>query len=219
MEQGMYEFARGPLVWLAFSVFIGGSLYKLISLGRLAKKEKHVLPTMSARFGIRSLLHWIIPMGSTNMKMHPYLTTISFVFHLCLLVTPLFIMGHAVLWQESWGVSWWSLPPLAADIMTLAVILAVLFFVTRRLAAPEVRNVTSWKDFAIAFIVVSPFITGLAAHQQWLDYRTTVVAHIVCGTLWLIAIPFSRLSHMFWFVFTRAYMGSEFGAVRKAKDW
>jgi hypothetical protein len=43
--------------------------------------------------------------------------------------------------------------------------------------------------------------------------------HVATGCLWLIAIPFTRLAHMLWFVFSRAYMGSEFGSVRHARDW
>jgi hypothetical protein len=35
----------------------------------------------------------------------------------------------------------------------------------------------------------------------------------------LVAIPFTRLSHMLFSIFTRAYMGSEFGKVRHAQDW
>ena len=93
----IYEFVRGPLVWIAFIGFIGGSLYKLVSLGLLAKKEKTVFPTYSASHGARSILHWIVPFGSRNMRMHPTFTIISFAFHLCLLLTPLFVMGHAVL--------------------------------------------------------------------------------------------------------------------------
>ncbi len=35
----------------------------------------------------------------------------------------------------------------------------------------------------------------------------------------LVAIPFTRLSHMLFAPLTRAYMGSEFGGIRHAKDW
>ena len=215
----MYEFVSGPLVWVAFIVLIGGTLYKLVSMARLAQREKTVFPTMSGQFGLRSILHWVIPYNSTNMRLRPYFTAISFAFHVCLLTTPLFVMGHAVLWEKSWGISWWSLPPVLADGMTLVVVCGGLLFLLRRIAAPEVRNVTTWKDYAILLLVISPFVTGFIAHQQWLPYQGTIILHIVCGVAWMIAIPFTWLAHMFWFVFTRAYMGSEFGAVRHARDW
>lgn len=215
----IYEFVRGPLVWIAFIGFLGGTAYKLITLGRLAQKEKTVFPTYSAKHGARSVLHWIIPFGSHNMRMRPAFTVISFAFHASLLLTPLFVMGHAVLWEESWNISWWSMPPGLADFTTLVVIFACIFFGARRLAAPEVRNVSDWSDFALVLLVVSPFLTGFIAHMQWLPSEPMQIAHIVSGALWLIAIPFTRLSHALWFVFTRAFMGSEFGKVRNARDW
>lgn len=215
----MYEIVRGPLVWVAFIVFVGGLALKLFTTARLAKKERTVYPTLSFKYGVRSILHWAMPFGSRNMQIRPVMTVVSWAFHLCLVVTPLFAMGHAVLWEESWGVRWWSLPPLAADIMTLVVIAGGLFFLIRRLVAPEVRNVTEWKDFLLVLLVVAPFVTGFIAHMQWLPYDKIIVLHIVSGVLWLVAIPFTWLAHMLWFVFSRAYMGSEFGAVRNARDW
>jgi nitrate reductase gamma subunit len=215
----MYEFVRGPLVWVAFLGFFGGIIYKLVTMHRLALQEKSVYPTMNLRFGLRSLIHWIVPFGSRNMRMHPFFTLISFAFHLCLLLTPLLVMGHAVLWQESWGIRWWSLPPALADGMTLVVIFGALFFFLRRISAPEVRNVSGWSDFLLLLLVVAPFVTGFLAHHQWLPYPVIIVLHVVSGVLWLIAIPFTRLTHMIWFFFARSFMGSEFGAVRNARDW
>ena len=215
----MYEFVRGPLVWIAFIGFFAGVLYRIVSRGMLARKDKVVLPTYSGKHGLRSVLHWVLPFGSRNMRMRPVFVMVSFAFHVCLLATPLFVMGHAVLWRESWGLSWWSLPAGVADIMTLVVIGGALFFGIRRWVAPEVRNVTTWSDPLILLLVVAPFLTGFIAHHQWLPYKPVLILHIVSGALWLLAIPFTRLAHMIWFVFTRAYMGSEFGSVRGARDW
>ncbi len=215
----MIDFVRGPLVWLAFLGFIGGGIYKVVAMLRLAQQEKSVLPTWNLKYGLRSLVHWLVPFGSRNMRLHPLFSVVSLAFHLCLLVTPLFVMGHAVLWEGSWGIRWWSLPSGLADAMTLAVIIACAFFALRRMAAPEVRNVSDWTDYLLLLLVVSPFLTGFIARMQWFDYEVTITLHIICGCAWLVAIPFTRLSHMLWFVFSRSYMGSEFGAVRNARDW
>ncbi len=208
-----------PFVWLAFLVLLGGTAYKIVTMGMLAHKEKTVFPTMDAKHGARSVMHWLLPFGARNMRLRPVFTVVSFAFHACLLLTPLFVMGHAVLWQQSWGVSWWSLPPLAVDLMSLVVVAGGLFFLLRRISAPQVRYVTTWTDYAIVLLVISPFLTGFVAHQGWLPPALATALHIGSGVAWLIAIPFTRLAHMFWFVFSRAYMGSEFGAVRNARDW
>jgi nitrate reductase gamma subunit len=212
-----------PVVWLSFLGLLGGVAYKLVTVARMAQKEKSVFPVMSAFYGARSILHWSLPFGSRNMRLRPAFTILSFAFHVCLLLTPLFVMGHAVLWKHAWGVRWWSLPQPVADGMTLVVVGVGLFFLLRRALAPEVRKVSAWSDVLLVLLVISPFATGFVAHAQWFrrafSYDTILTVHIVSGALWLVAIPFTRLSHMLWFVFSRAYMGSEFGAVRNARDW
>jgi nitrate reductase gamma subunit len=215
----MYQFVSGPLVWIAFIGFFAGSLYKVIAMARLAKRERVVLPTFDAKHGARSLLHWVVPFASTNMRARPLYSLLSYVFHLCVVLTPLFVMGHAILWQTSWGVRWWSLPGPVADIMTLVVIVACCVFMVRRLVRAEVRNVTYSSDFLLALVAMAPFLTGFVAHRQWLPYQPMLIAHIISGVVFLLVIPWTRLVHMIWFTFTRAYMGSEFGAVRHARDW
>jgi nitrate reductase gamma subunit len=102
--------------------------------------------------------------------------------------------------------------------MTVAVMAGGIFFIGRRLRLPEVRNVTDYSDYLLIAVVLAPFVTGFIASQQWFAYRTMVILHMWTGALMLMAIPFTRLSHMLYFIFTRMYMGSEFGAVRNAKD-
>jgi nitrate reductase gamma subunit len=217
----MYEIVRGPLVWIAFIVFLGGCLYKVITMHALAKSENSVYPTMNVKFGFRSLFHWSVPFATKNMRMKWVVTILSFCFHFCLIVTPLFAAGHVLSVQESWGFGsgWWTFSAYSADVMTVLVIFTGLALFTRRLISPEVRNVNTYKDYLILLIVIAPYVTGFVAHQQWMAPHTMVIAHIVTGALWLIAIPFTWLSHMLWFVFSRMYMGSEFGAVRNARDW
>jgi nitrate reductase gamma subunit len=119
----------------------------------------------------------------------------------------------------SWGAKWIVISEGAANYMTLAVILACVFFLLRRIMLPEVQFVTDVSDYVLLAIAFAPFMTGFAANRQWFDYETTIIIHMICGSLMLMVIPFTRLSHMLFFPFTRAYMGSEFGAVRNARDW
>jgi len=216
----MYELVRGPLLWVSFIVFIGGSLFRLVSLAMLTKKkDSTVYAYMDPKCSLRSILHWIVPFGSTNMRQRPIFTVVSFAFHICLLITPIFLLAHNLLWYESWGISWWTIPDWLADIMTIVVIAAGVFFFVRRQIRPEVRYVTSASDYILLLIAVAPFITGFLAYHQWLPYKAILILHMLAGEIMLMAIPFTRLDHMLFFWLTRAYMGSEFGGVRHAKDW
>ncbi len=147
------------------------------------------------------------------------MTIMTFAFHSCLIITPLFALAHLILLDESWGFRWGALPESLADVMTLVVIAGCVFFLARRLKLPEVRYLTSTSDYVLLAIVAAPFITGFLAYHQWFGYPIFLLLHILSGEIMLMAIPFTRLSHMLYSPFTRAYMGSEFGKVRKAKDW
>jgi nitrate reductase gamma subunit len=72
----------------------------------------------------------------------------------------------------------------------------------------------------ILAIAAAPFITGFFAfHQIGLPYRPMLMLHMLLGEIMLIAVPFTRLSHMLYFWLTRAHTGSEFGVFRHSKDY
>lgn len=216
----LYAFVSGPLAWVAFIIFIGGSLYRLASLIVLAhRKERFIYSYMSLKYALRSILRWSTPFATENMRRHPALTIVAFAFHICLILTPIFLLAHVTLIEETWNINWWTLPETAALIMTLVVIAGCLFFLVRRLVRQEVRYVTYASDYAMLAIVAAPFITGLFAYYQWFGYEIFMILHILAGEIMLTAIPFTRLSHMLFAPLTRGYMGSEFGGIRHAKDW
>jgi nitrate reductase gamma subunit len=215
----LYNLVKGPLVWIAFIVFIGGSIYRLYSFINLAKKDKTIMPFISLKYTLRSLFHWLIPFNSVNWRRRPVITITTFLFHIGLVFTPIFLLSHNILWRESWGITWWTIPEDLADIITLVVIFCCVFFFLRRIFAPEVKFVTFSSDYLVLFISFAPFMTGfLAYHQLLLSHKTMVILHILFGEIMLIAIPFTRLTHMFYFFLTRSFMGSQF-ALWHSKDW
>jgi nitrate reductase gamma subunit len=215
----MYNFVSGPLVWIAFAVFFGGLAYQIVTMLKLAKKDKVVYPYMSIKYSLRSLVHWMVPFASKNMRMRYETTIVTFAFHLCLILVPIFLTAHVMMFAFAWGPKWGTFSEGGADWLTIVVVLAAFFFLVRRWMLPEVRFVTFTSDYLLLLAAAAPFVTGFIASQQWFDYETMVVIHMISGAVMLMVIPFTRLSHMLFFPFTRSYMGSEFGAVRHAKDW
>ncbi len=153
----IYQFVSGPLAWVAFIIFLGGCLYRLVSLLVLVhRKEKFIYSYMSWKYSLRSILRWSTPFATENMRRHPVLTIVAFGFHICLILTPIFLLAHVTLVDQSWNVSWWTLPNGAAENMTLIVIASCVFFLVRRLVNPEVQFVTSASDYIILGIVAAP---------------------------------------------------------------
>jgi len=216
----VYDLLKGPMVWISFILFIGGSIYRMNSVIMKAKKVRPIRVYISLRYSLRSILHWIVPFASTNMRKHPWLTSVAFLFHICLIVTPVVLLAHNDLWFDAWHIRIWSVPDSVADAMTLIVIACVVIFALRRIITPEVRFVTFASDFIILAIAAAPFVSGfLAYHQLFFNYKIMVALHILFGEIMLIAIPFTRLSHMLFFWLTRVYTGSDFGAVRHSRDY
>lgn len=218
-DPSLYNFVRGPLVWIAFIIFIGGSSYRIKSFIGLIKKDKTIMPFISLKYTLRSLFHWLVPFASVSWRRYPVITTVTFIFHIGLVILPIFVLGHIVLIKESWGISWWTVSEGFADFMTVIVMLCCTFFFLRRIFAPQVKFVTLSSDHLFLLVSILPFLTGfLAYHQILLPSKTMVTLHMLFGELMLIAIPFTRLFHMFYFFLTRSFMGSQF-ALWHTRDW
>lgn len=216
----LYNLAVGPLAWLAFAVFILGSLYRLLSMRALAlKKDGPFMTYVSLPHALKSLAHWLCPFGALGWKENPGVTVATFIFHICLFLVPLFLMGHIALFDMFRGWSWPALPGSLADTLSIVVVIICAYFIWRRVSVPEVRFVTTAQDWLVVILVGLVFLTGVLAYHRIGDNLLVTTLHILCGEAMLIAIPFTRLSHMLFALFSRGYIASEFGSVRHAKDW
>lgn len=215
----LYELARGPFAWMAFIVFISGCLYQIIFTLVIGQHSTFLYPSASIKGSLRSFLFGILPFGSSYMRKNPVLTIITVLFHLCLLLLPVFLFAHIVLWYESWKILWWSIPKSLADFMTIVVILACIFFLARRFFVPEAKTVTRAGDIFLLVLTLTPFLTGFLASHQWGPYRPLLIFHIISGEILFSVIPFSKLGHMLFFWLSRAYMGAEYSKVMSAGDW
>ncbi len=218
----MYSFITGPLAWLSFAVLIVGLIVRTViyirglhwQLDRVAYKGHTGL---AIRGALRSIIHWLVPFWSIGWRAKPLYTIIFFVFHIGLVVTPIFLIGHAVLIRERFGIDWPTISMVTADALTLGVICAVIFIGIRRIALPEVRIVTSLYDYVLLLITVAPFVTGFTAAHLAPGNTAWFYAHILSGELMLIAIPFTKLYHVVGFFLSRAQLGIDFGVKRDFK--
>ena len=103
----VYNFVSGPLAWASFIVFFGGLIGRLIWMIWLAKTKDPVIGGyLSLKFGLRSILAWSVPFLARNWRMNPAMTVATFVFHICLFLAPLFLMGHLAMLDGTFSLSW-----------------------------------------------------------------------------------------------------------------
>jgi nitrate reductase gamma subunit len=216
----MYQIITGPLLWLTFLVFVGGLAWRVYTYikGLDWKLDRVAYGTQTAygvRGAARSIAAWIVPFGSQGWKVKPIFTILFFVFHIGIVITPLFLLGHAEIVKMRFGLSWPALPMALADVLTVAMMCAGAFIIVRRIALPEVRIITSLYDYLLLVITIAPFFTGfMAVHQLGGDYTFWLYAHILSGELMLIAIPFTKLFHVVGFFLSRGQLGMDYGIKR-----
>ncbi|BDQ33609.1 hypothetical protein JCM14722_11510 [Pseudodesulfovibrio portus] len=215
----MYDFLTGPMLWVTFLVSFGGLLVRAVmyvrglnwQLDRVAYR-----PNMSygIRGAIRSILAFIIPFKAQAQRERPGFTIIFFAFHIGLLVTPIFLEAHNVMLEKAFG---FSLPTLGtgfADTLAWMCLVGGLFMVLRRIAFPEVRIITTAYDYLLLVITLAPFVTGLIARYEMGDYNFWLMAHIITGEIWLLSLPFTKLSHAILFFMSRMQLGMDYGIKR-----
>jgi nitrate reductase gamma subunit len=218
----MYQFIAGPLLWISFGVLIVGLIVRTVLYIRGLNWQLDRVPYKAHRLrgirgAFRSVIHWIVPFWSVGWRAKPIFTTVYFVFHIGLVITPIFLTGHAVLIKERLGLNWPSIPMGPADALTIGVICSVVFIAIRRIALPEVRIVTTFYDYLLLLISVAPFLTGFLIVHQAPGNQFWLYAHILSGEIMLVAIPFTKLYHVVGFFLSRAQIGYDFGTKRDFK--
>ena len=192
----LYNFAVGPLAWIAFTVCIGGMIWRLWSLGRLARqRDASALAYMNWKDSLTSIIRWTLPFSTCGWRENPLLTVANFVLHIGIL------------------------PDGFMDAVTLATILACLVLGWRRLAVPASSYVTRQADWFSLLLVTGVMVTGFASAHGFGSESFMALLHVLFGEAILICLPFTRLSHAILIPFTRAYMGSESIGVRRTCDW
>jgi nitrate reductase gamma subunit len=224
----IYNLARGPLVWISILVCIVGTIVKTLRLVALTKKyqvdgsidfgrPKKAQP--KAGFTLKNLPETIEKLKLTVLGTSPVTVVVSFIFHCCLILVPLFLLAHNILIEEAIGFSIFSLPEKAADGLTMVFLICGAYFLSRRLFMPRVRAITTFYDYVILFITVAPFLTGFLAYYQYFDYKTIIILHMLAGELMLVAIPFTKVFHMVFFFIGRFVLVNQHTIGKGSRTW
>ena len=212
-----FLFVEGPLLWIAFLTFFMGSILRaalFLSVSR--KRDKIIYQYFSWKYVLATFSRWVLPLNKDVAK-NPVFTILGYMFHICLIVVPIWFSGHISLWEESrfeW--SWTPIPDGLADWMTLIFLAIALFFLLRRIISADIRLLSTFSDYLLIVVVALPFITGYFLTHGTVDNigflgENIQLIHMLSGELMLILIPFTKLSHFVLFFFSRGATAIEFG--------
>lgn len=213
----MYDFIRGPMVWVAFLVFILGTVYQVYRFYRLSRPQERYRvripfgkpPKDPEEAPDEPVLSWSQKMRLNVVGVNPVMVSVTTLFHLALVFTPFFVLGHNVLLDLAWHASLPSLPEAVTDGLTMIVIAGGIFFLLRRLFYTRVRAISTAYDYLVLLIATAPFITGFMAYHNIFDYDTVILLHILAGEIMLMAVPFTKLVHMPYFFINRFVLAHE----------
>ena len=217
------DFIRGQFVSIAFVIFILGLIFQFVQFFKLTRKKEWVYPPLEVKREKKKVGKWVVfclsSLNGTLWKTDPLTTVVTSVFHVFLILVPIFLLGHNILFDQSWGLSLWSLPEPITDILTLVFLICIAFFLGRRLFLSRVRVITTVYDYLVLLIAAAPFLTGYFAYHQWFNYDAVMTLHILAGEVMLITIPFTKLGHMLFFFLYRFLVGNEYSFARGERTW
>lgn len=165
-------------------------------------------------------LRWRVRSSRTLWGRAPLICMASVSFHVLVMGIPLVNTAHAILLDTYWSVSPPSLSEAAVErLMTLLLVLMAGYWV-RRLVVARVRAISTWRDHLALALTAAPFVTGyLAHHQLWIPHEWMVCLHIASAETLLALIPFTKLAHMPFFVFSRFLTRGEMGFRPGIRQW
>lgn len=193
------EFAQGPLFRLTFGIMILG-LARLIIIdiwNALEAWRRAGDKSLAWKEAIVKTIGWLFPAKRVFAR-RPIYSFLSIVFHVGLIVVPIFLLAHIQLWEESTGASWWSLPHFWADLLTIMTVAAGVALLTGRLAVRGARALSRAQDYLWPVLLVIPFITGYACSNLVMapvTYQVFMLVHLVSGELIFVLIPFTKVAH------------------------
>lgn len=188
------SFVDGSLLWVVVLIFCVGVATRVACSGYALLKS---LQLRSSRW-----LEPFITQGRLFFPLHkvlikkPIYTVLLYAFHLNLIVIPVWLNGHIVLWEESRFEWYWTpLPDEWIDWMTLFVIGMALFFLFRRFLLKKRRAHSAGSDYLLIGISGLPFITGYCLTHGSLDavtfFRDNMqMLHVLSAEIMLLVIVF-----------------------------
>lgn len=196
------EWARGPIFRASLAIMLIGllrllllNLYSIVLLVREARKNGREVPFQAI---VRVTFEWLFPIRKVREQRF-FFSIVSIMFHTTIIVTPIFLGTHIVLWQRGLGISWPALPVLVADIFTIVAIITGLILFFDRIYIAASRGLSRFQDYFIPLLIIVPFLSGFFIMHPTINvfgYNSMLFIHIMSANLLFVIIPFSKISHV-----------------------
>jgi len=207
----LLEFARGPVMTFALTVFIGGMMFRIFSLFLMWRTRDSSAGRSRERSSfsaaVREIIRRLWPQNAYKQRTMFDLVN-GYVFHIGLAIIVFALAPHILFIRDLTGLSWGALPNnviYAVGIITLGSLIAAL---VRRFVSPPLKIISTFDDWFSWLVTFLPVLTGLIASSHLgARYETLFAVHILSVALLLIWLPFGKLMHFFLVFVTRSQTG------------
>lgn len=193
------DLGKGPLFRLSFVLMILGlARVFILSLGGMLHAYSRAGDkSFSFSTYLKKTIVWLIPLGKLWRK-RPYYSALSFVFHIGLILTPIFLYEHIALLGKSTGFMIPTLPDNIADYFTLLAIFGAIGIFLGRVLYRDARALSRKQDYIWPLLLLAPFLTGYICQNLTLapqTYRIFMLIHVYSANMVMLFIPFTKIAH------------------------
>ncbi len=197
--QILLEFAQGPLFRLAFGIMAIGLLriFILDIWGAVEAYRRAGDKNIPWAKTVKKSLGWLFPIKRA-FGSRPFYSLISILFHIGLILVPIFLFAHVNLWEKGAGLSWVTLPKTWADYLTLSTVLFGLALFFGRVSVKAASYISRKQDYFWPLILIIPFVTGYLCANVGISssgYQFFMLAHVLSAEIIFVLIPFTKIAH------------------------
>ena len=218
----LLEFARGPALVFALSVFVLGSLWRLVGILMLPRMRDLSPAREGAASNFSAAWHATFRAMWPRKAFAPstrFVTINGYVFHIGLALVVFGYAPHIAFMHRLIGLSWPALPDMVMYLAAAATIVALLVALALRLTDPVRKKISNADDLITWTVTFLPVISGMAVMAEpsaailardHVIYGGPLAVHLLSLELLLVWFPFGKLMHAFLFAFSRGATGIRF---------
>ena len=198
------EWAKGPVFIFSLTFMVLGLIrHVVLTLWEVVRAMHRAGDkTLPYRQIVIATVKWLFPVGKVKDRLLVSVTSV--LFHVAILIVPIFLGGHLVLWARGLGISWstvgWlAIPNWLANVLTIVAIITAAALVIQRAAARATRSLSRFQDYALPLVIAAPFASGFLVMHPGMNpfsYEAMLFVHVMSANLVLVLIPITKLSHM-----------------------
>lgn len=200
---------RGSGMQISIAVFCLGMVFR-VGQNLFAGRARNFSVPRGGQFGPGLRTIWSRSFPEPGMSRRSYFTHIvGYTFHLGLFITLLFLSEHILVFKHLFGFGWPALPRVLIDITALLSIAALIAILIHRLMDPVLQKISDYQDYLAWLLTIAPLVTGfIVMHPMGITYQMSLIWHLISIEVLLVAMPFTKLSHVFSIFISRWYNGA-----------